>query len=157
MDVNTTYRTETSGETSEIGRTLADSIVTRQKAGERDQAVVLCLNGDLGSGKTTFVQGFAKGLGITSRLLSPTFIIVRRYIIPVSGHFLYHVDLYRTKTRYDIENLGISEMLADRDAFVLIEWAEKLKGDLLPRDRTDIHFTVNGDESHTIIIGRQKT
>jgi tRNA A37 threonylcarbamoyladenosine biosynthesis protein TsaE len=64
---------------------------------------------------------------------------------------LYHVDLYRTKTSYDIENLGFSEILEDLRGYVLIEWAEKL-GSLLPQKRRDIHFVTNPDDTHTIIM-----
>jgi tRNA threonylcarbamoyladenosine biosynthesis protein TsaE len=114
-------------------------------------ATVVCLYGDLGSGKTTFAQGFARGLGIGHRLLSPTFIIVRRYQIPATGSLLYHVDLYRTKTSYDIENLGFLEILENPRSYVLIEWAEKLES-LAPVSRIDIHFATNPDDSHTIIM-----
>ena len=143
MVINTKIITKSAQETSRVGESLATTL----------KPTTLCLYGDLGSGKTTFVQGFAKGLGITSRLLSPTFIIVRRYQKPTVDSFLYHMDLYRTKTTADIENLGFSEIIADSRAFVLIEWAEKLER-LLPQKHIDIHFSLNKDDSHTIIIGR---
>ncbi|KKU80886.1 tRNA (adenosine(37)-N6)-threonylcarbamoyltransferase complex ATPase subunit type 1 TsaE [Candidatus Gottesmanbacteria bacterium RIFCSPHIGHO2_01_FULL_46_14] len=109
---------------------------------------VLCFYGELGTGKTTFVQGFAKGLGITSRLLSPTFIIVRRYNIPDSAGFLYHLDLYRVEEK-DLAELGVSDMLSDPDSIVVIEWAEKL-GNWLPKDRVDITFSVLPNGNHEI-------
>jgi tRNA threonylcarbamoyladenosine biosynthesis protein TsaE len=143
MDSNQQIVTKNARETAEVGERLAASL----------KPSVLCLYGDLGSGKTTFTQGFAKGLGLQNRLLSPTFIIVRRYQIPVSGNFFYHIDLYRTKTTADMENLGFSEIIEDQDAYVLIEWAEKLEN-LLPKNRIDIHFKLNTDDSHTIIIGK---
>jgi tRNA threonylcarbamoyladenosine biosynthesis protein TsaE len=143
MDSNNQIITKTAGETAKVGEELAASL----------KPSILCMYGDLGSGKTTFTQGFAKGLGYQGRLLSPTFIIVRRYKILPVGFFLYHIDLYRTKSVADIENLGFSEILEDRNAYVLIEWAEKLEG-LKPGKRIDIHFKLNSDNSHTIIIGR---
>jgi tRNA threonylcarbamoyladenosine biosynthesis protein TsaE len=151
MDINTQIITETAQETARVGEELAASLIHRKGSG--GGATVLCLYGDLGSGKTTFAQGFAKGLGFTGRLLSPTFIIVRRYNIPSTDNFLYHIDLYRTKTVLDIENLGFSEMACDDHAYVLIEWAEKLES-LKPGKRIDIHFNLNKNDSHTIIIGR---
>lgn len=129
--------TTSAKETQKIGAELA-------KRGAR----IVCLYGELGSGKTTFTQGFAKGLGITSRLLSPTFIIVRRYDIPKSNKLLYHIDLYRVST---FEGLGLAEIFADENAIVVIEWAERL-GDILPENRTDIHFSVLDNEQHKIII-----
>lgn len=116
----------------------------------RTRPKIICLYGELGSGKTTFVQGFARGLGITTRLLSPTFIIVRRYELP-EENFFYHIDLYRTSSTADLKQLGLSEIFLDPAAYVVVEWAEKL-GELLPKDRRDIYFTTLDDERHTIII-----
>lgn len=109
----------------------------------------MCLYGELGSGKTTFVQGFAKGLGIKARLLSPTFIIVRRYIVP-KEFFFYHIDLYRINQPREIEELGLSEIFSDPNAYVVIEWAQKLAS--LPKNRLDIHFSVQEDGKHNITI-----
>lgn len=129
--------TTSAKETQKIGAELA-------KRGAR----IVCLYGELGSGKTTFAQGFAKGLGITSRLLSPTFIIVRRYDIPLSKKYFYHVDLYRVKS---IRDLGLEEIFRDLNAYVVIEWADRL-GELLPKERTDAHFLTTEDGKHTITI-----
>ena len=112
---------------------------------------VFCLYGNLGSGKTTFTQGFARGLGITARLLSPTFIIVRRYAMPKPYGFLYHIDLYRLQSESEMKDLGISEILQDHTSFVVIEWAEKL-GDVKPERRTDISFFVTGGGYHSIEV-----
>lgn len=98
---------------------------------------VVCLYGDLGSGKTTFVQGLAEGLGIKKRIISPTFVIVRSYKLEVSS--FYHIDLYRVESERDIENLGIEEIINNKNSIVVIEWAEKLKS-YLPKKRIDIEF-----------------
>ena len=92
----------------------------------------------------------AKGLGITNRLLSPTFIIVRRYTTKRNS-LLYHIDLYRLSSVDDINALGFSEMVTDPEAFIIIEWAERL-GRLLPANRTDIRFSTLPDDSHRIQI-----
>lgn len=123
------------------------------KVGERlvgERSPLVCLYGDLGSGKTTFTQGFARGLGINTRLLSPTYIIVRRYELP-KKLFFFHVDLYRVKSEHEIEGLGLLEILNDPDASIIIEWADRL-GDLLPKERTDIRFSVLNDGRHKITI-----
>ena len=109
----------------------------------------MCLYGQLGSGKTTFCQGFAKGLGIGGRLLSPTFIIVRRYELPNNQNFLYHIDLYRVNGK-DLSNLGLEEIFADSSALVLVEWAEKL-GALMQKRRIDVHFSAE-DDGHAITL-----
>ena len=110
---------------------------------------VVCLYGDLGAGKTTFAQGIAKGLGIKNRIISPTFIIVRTYKLSQLNNF-YHIDLYRIETEKDIEGLGLEEILNDKDAIVVIEWAEKL-GSKMPKKRTDIYFENIDDDERQII------
>ncbi len=97
---------------------------------------VIALSGKLGSGKTTFAQGFAKGLGIKEKIISPTFILIRQHKIPDSKNMLYHVDLYRLK---DLKELGLGELMNDPNNIVLIEWAQKAKS-LLPKETTWIKF-----------------
>lgn len=149
--------TQNAQETATLGQELAYYLRTQnlelndQKRGQAPNATVICLYGELGSGKTTFAQGFAKGLGINARLLSPTFIIVRRYNLVRFPGFLYHLDLYRLHKEEELIGLGLSEILADSNSFVLIEWAEKL-GKFLPRQRVDIHFNVRGDDTHLIKV-----
>lgn len=135
-----TIITQSAGETAKVGERLS---VDRPK--------IVCLYGELGSGKTTFAQGFAKGLGITTRLLSPTFIIVRRYQLKTSSGFLYHIDLYRVSKKEEIEALGISEIFSDSKSIVLVEWADKLR-ELLPDSRIDIHFRALDYGKHKITI-----
>ncbi len=149
MLVDQSIITKNAQETTEFGRNLAREL---QEHRGGDGATVLCLYGELGSGKTTFTQGFAKGLGITHRLLSPTFIIVRRYQLPKnSSGFLYHLDLYRLQLDSELEELGLSEMFADSESFVVIEWAEKLTKNL-PEKRMDISFTVDEQGRHRITL-----
>ena len=146
--VHQIFTTYTPFETAEIGRNLAISLA--RGVGGKTSATVICLYGDLGAGKTTFTQGFAKGLGIEDRLLSPTFIIVRRYST-AKNSLLYHMDLYRLSSIDDINALGFSEMVADPEAFIIIEWAERL-GQLLPAHRMDIHFSALPDDLHRVQI-----
>lgn len=110
---------------------------------------VLCLYGNLGSGKTTFVQGLAKGLGIKRRIFSPTFIIARSYKID-DGYF-YHTDLYRTQTKQDLLELGIDEIVKDNKNIVCIEWAEKM-GDMLPEKRIELYFKYIDEDKREITI-----
>jgi len=110
---------------------------------------ILCLYGELGAGKTVFAQGFAKGLGLPSRLVSPTFVIIKRYDCKKYAHYFYHVDLYRLQKMKDIEDVGLNEIFDDKDAIVVVEWAERL-GIHLPTVRTDIHLKVTSDSERTI-------
>lgn len=98
---------------------------------------VLALHGDLGSGKTTFIQGLAKGLGIEKKIISPTFIIMRTY--EIKPRVFYHIDLYRIKDEKDIRDLGLIEWMQDPQNLFAIEWPEKIKS-LLPQKRLDIFF-----------------
>ena len=138
-------------ETQQAGIIFAKSLL------DKHAPLVILLFGDLGAGKTTFMQGLAKGLGITRRLISPTFIIVRKYEIPGSKtqdvriKQLYHIDLYRTQTVNDLKSLGIKEILQQKDAIVAIEWPEKL-GELSPKNRWEITFTTLGENARSIII-----
>lgn len=109
---------------------------------------IFALFGDLGSGKTTFVQGLAEGLGIKNKIISPTFIIVRKY----EPNF-YHVDLYRIEGSKDLESLGLDEILADKSNIVAIEWPEKIEK-FLPKKRIDLHFKYLGDDKRQITINK---
>jgi tRNA threonylcarbamoyladenosine biosynthesis protein TsaE len=144
MDFNRTIITQSSQETQKLGEQVAIAI----KEGTCPR--ILCLYGELGSGKTTFVQGLAHGLGLTrTRLLSPTFIIVRRYDLQSSEKFFYHMDLYRMNTPQDMQSLGLMEMFDNKDNYVAIEWPERL-GDSLPQTRLDIWFQALSDGTHEV-------
>jgi len=136
MDYNRTIIAKNAEETKSLGQELAASLTGDQGQGKPH---IICLYGELGSGKTTFIQGVAKGLGLSSRLLSPTFIIVRHYIIPQKNINFYHCDLYRLYKQSELNTLGLSEIFSDPTAIIFIEWAERL-GKLLPSNRIDIHI-----------------
>ena len=149
MDKSETISTKNAEETKELGQKLADFVVQK---GSKNHPHIICLYGDLGMGKTTFVQGFARALGITSRLLSPTFIIVRRHKLEALNRFFYHVDLYRTQSEDSMKELGIQEIFRDEQNIVVVEWAERL-GSLLPKRRIDIRFANgNSDSERRIAI-----
>jgi len=125
--------TKSATETEKLGQKIANNL----KGGE-----TLCFYGELGSGKTTFIQGLAKGLGIKKRVLSPTFIIMREYQIrgrKRKAKRFYHIDLYRIKNKEDVEVLGLEEIWSNPENIVAIEWAEKIK-EILPKKRIDIYF-----------------
>src|SRR5512135_3589840 len=84
---------------------------------------VVAVSGELGAGKTTLIRAIARGLGVTQSVTSPTFALVHRYTGAAGS--VYHVDAYRIKPR-EVADLGIDDMLAERDAVVLIEWPERL-------------------------------
>lgn len=117
----------------------------------QDKGGIIALIGDLGSGKTTFVQGIALGLGITEKILSPTFVFIRTHQLPNSHRLLYHVDLYRLEDHRNINQLGLDEILANPENIILIEWAEKIKK-ILPKTATVIRVDKSSEETRRIII-----
>lgn len=106
---------------------------------------VVCLYGELGSGKTTLTKGLAKGLGVQSEddVRSPSFVLIHRYQGRVS---VYHVDLFRLDVPGSLDDVGVRDLLGG-DGVVIVEWAERL-GDLLPRERLDMTLQY-GDEVDT--------
>lgn len=138
MDIKTT----SANETKKVATNLAKKFLN---------GGVIALIGEMGAGKTTFVQGFAKGLGIKDKIISPTFVLMRQHQVPNSDLVLYHIDLYRLEGKINIEELGISDLFDDAKAIVLIEWAEKIK-DLLPIDTTQIKITSLDKTSRQIMI-----
>jgi tRNA threonylcarbamoyladenosine biosynthesis protein TsaE len=139
--------THSAEETAELGKKFGAYVLKEGSAVPH----VICCSGDLGSGKTTFVQGFARGLGITSRLPSPTFIIVRRYPIAKLSSFLYHFDLYRLQNPDELSGVGFAEMIHEPQSVAIIEWPERM-GNLLPRKRIDIRFAVLDNGAHAVAM-----
>ena len=121
-------------------------------------AKILALEGDLGGGKTTFLKGFAKGLGIREKILSPTFILIRKFSIKHRTsnfkHF-YHIDCYRIEKEREILNLGFREIIKDPQNIVAIEWADKIKK-ILPKKVIKIKFKILGKKEREILIKWQR-
>ncbi|MCK5508728.1 MAG: tRNA (adenosine(37)-N6)-threonylcarbamoyltransferase complex ATPase subunit type 1 TsaE [Desulfobacterales bacterium] len=119
-----------------------------EKAGKHlEPGTVLSLTGDLGSGKTTFVQGLARGLDVPDDyyITSPTYTLINEY--PGRYH-LFHVDLYRIENHADFDDIGLYEILRS-DGIAAIEWADKLPKDLLS-EYLAIHIDIFNDESRKI-------
>ena len=116
-----------------------------------EAAIVVALSGDLGAGKTTFVQFLAKDLGITETVVSPTFNIIKIYPIENSRFKkLIHMDAYRIDDLSELKPLGLEGFLQDKDNLVCIEWAEKIK-EVLPKTTTYLDFSIKTDETREII------
>ena len=143
-------------ETQEIASKLAVKISGGLPAGK---AGVIALEGELGAGKTTFAQAFAKALGIKSKVKSPTFNILKKYGVPRSTlhglRFLYHIDCYRLKDEKDAEPLGIKEIFKEKNSIVLIEWPERIKK-ILPKSVIKIHIDHLGPDKRKIKISKSK-
>ena len=111
---------------------------------EKFPNMVICLEGDLGSGKTVFTKGFAQALGIEETITSPTFNIIKEY--PNGELPLYHMDVYRLDGKVD--DLGIEDYYT-RGGVTIIEWSDMIK-DYLPEERLDIKFKVIDEDTRTL-------
>jgi tRNA threonylcarbamoyladenosine biosynthesis protein TsaE len=136
-----TYHSNSDTETKNIAKDLAKKITSG----------VIALTGDLGAGKTTFTQGFAEGLEITDKVISPTFVLIRQHKIPNTQKTLFHIDLYRLEEPINIQDLGIADLLDTKDDLVLIEWAEKIEK-LLPKDTIRINIEILGENKRKITV-----
>lgn len=135
------FITHSEQETRKFAQTLAKDI----------DGGVVALTGDLGAGKTTFVQGFAKGLGIKDKIISPTFVLIRQHKIPNTPGTLFHADLYRLEDNPNIKELGLEGLWSDPNNLVLIEWAEKIDK-YLPKRAVKISIQKTGSNERKFII-----
>lgn len=134
-------RTGTPDETREVGAALAGLVVPGD---------VISLTGDLGAGKTTFVQGAARGLGVRDPVASPTFVLVREYRgdLPV-----YHLDVYRLDRLQEVIDLGFEDLL-DPSGVMFIEWGDAIDA-LLPDEHLRVELrTADGDVRRLSFSGR---
>ena len=130
-------------ETSQLAKILAKEII--KKPLKTKDALVIGLEGELGSGKTTFIKAFAKGLSIKRRLTSPTFVLMKKY------KNFYHIDCYRIKDCKDILALDFQEIISNPKNIVLIEWAEKIKK-ILPKQKIWISFKIISEKERKIKV-----
>ena len=132
-------RAATAEDTRDVGAALAGLLRTHD---------VVVLTGELGAGKTTFVQGIARGLGATEHVASPTFTLVREYVsgrVPVA-----HVDLYRLEREQDVIDLALDE-LEDGERVLLVEWGDPV-AELLGDERLRVEFAADPDDVRRITV-----
>ncbi len=131
------------------GVTTCSAEETRALAAEFARALppdtTLALHGDLGVGKTTFVQGLARGLGITDAVTSPTFNIFALHRGPIN---LLHLDAYRLENARQVEDLLLADFMTTPWCLA-VEWPEKISG-WLPPGTLDLEFGITPDERHTV-------
>lgn len=132
------YESRSPEETQRLGEALG----RRLKAGD-----VVATIGELGAGKTCFLQGLARGLGVTETATSPTFVLINQYRgrLPV-----YHVDAYRTTSLTELLDLGLEELFYG-EGVTVVEWADKLLP-LLPPHAVTVRISGLGDEPREIVI-----
>ncbi|OGG85586.1 tRNA (adenosine(37)-N6)-threonylcarbamoyltransferase complex ATPase subunit type 1 TsaE [Candidatus Kaiserbacteria bacterium RIFOXYB1_FULL_46_14] len=115
-------------------------------------AMVLALHGDLGAGKTTFVQILAKHLGVSESVTSPTFVIMKKYqTTDKQFSTLVHIDAYRLESADELTVLGFAEELSRGDTIICIEWAERV-ADLLPPSTQNLQFAIDSDNHRSLTL-----
>jgi len=157
-DAGSVFLTNSPAQTRNIGKALATEILSMRIAQpspsaqgmrmrpceflgtQKKRAVVIGLIGDLGGGKTTFLQGLAKGLGIREKILSPTFVILKKFKIknPRFRAF-YHIDCYRIRKPKELLSLGFGEILNNSENIIAAEWADRTL-DMLPKNAIILKF-----------------
>ena len=155
------YFTTHPNQTKKLGKIVAKKVL---KIKRKRRAQVLGLEGNLGGGKTTFLQGFAKGLGIKEKLLSPTFVILKRFKIKDltphqklrfgTGHGFknfYHVDCYRIEKPEEILALGFKEIISNPQNIVAVEWADRIQK-IMPENTIRVVFEFINKNERKIII-----
>lgn len=154
--------TKNPGETQKFAGELAKKL-TKKSASK--SALVVALEGELGSGKTTFIKGFSRALGIREKVLSPTFVLIHRHKLNYRSNWsnksdrtnksyrlLFHIDAYRLKSKKDLLKLGVKETFSNPENIVLIEWADRVKK-AIPKTAIWIHLDHLDKSKRRIIIG----
>ncbi|HOS88228.1 MAG TPA: tRNA (adenosine(37)-N6)-threonylcarbamoyltransferase complex ATPase subunit type 1 TsaE [Candidatus Pacearchaeota archaeon] len=127
-----------------------------KEAKPNSKARVYCLRGELGAGKTCFLQGFGKGLNIKEKIQSPTFIIMSRFPLRNQKfNNFYHLDCYRIEEPEEILKLDFEEIINNPQNIVAIEWPEKIE-QFLPKERTDIVLKILDENKREINIKNYK-
>jgi len=122
----------------------------------RRAALVIGLEGELGAGKTVFVQGLATALGIHEVPRSPTFALVKTYNIPGTEYRLCHLDCYRLENRDDLRALDVPALFADPNNLIIVEWADRI-GHALPADHIVIRMSHEGEFKRSLSFNEHPT
>ncbi len=136
--------------TKKLGAGLAKTVIKKKAI----NPFIISLNGDLGSGKTTFLQGFAAGLGIKEKILSPTFVIAKRFEIKGKKQQyknFYHIDCYRLTGLADLKTFNFQEIISGGKNIIAIEWADKIRK-AIPSPDISIAFKFLDKNKREIIL-----
>ena len=124
---------------------VTETVLVLASKKDHEGSVVLALTGELGAGKTTFVQHLASQLGVTEIVTSPTFVIMKGYECAANAPFshLVHIDAYRIEDVDEMRVLGFSDLLKQKDTIICIEWPEQIPT-LIPKDAIKIGIAIEG-------------
>lgn len=141
---------------SELIAIANDVLLVCKEREDGGGAAVLALHGDLGAGKTTFMQTFARALGVREQVTSPTFVVMKKYdTTDDTFSTLVHIDAYRIEDIDEMRPLRFGEELEQKGSIIGIEWAEHI-ADLLPPHTVHLTFTIEGDMRKIILTHGEK-
>jgi len=129
---------------------IATDLVNKAQKNKTKKATILAFYGDLGTGKTTITQAICKILGVKEKIISPTFVIMKKYKIN-NGRFknLIHIDAYRIEKSSELVRLGWEEIISDQNNLVIIEWPEKIQ-EIIPKDAITINLSHINESTRSI-------
>jgi tRNA threonylcarbamoyladenosine biosynthesis protein TsaE len=145
--------TSSSVQTKKLGEKFTREILKNKPALRRGRpkkkAFVIGLEGKLGAGKTCFLQGFAKGLRVKEKILSPTFVILKKFRIKDKN--FYHIDCYRIQKPKELLDLDFKEIISNSENIIAVEWADKIKK-IMPKHALWIKFKFVNEKTRKITI-----
>jgi len=149
--INLEIISKNANQTKKLGNFLAGELL--KDILKAKSSLIFACKGDLGSGKTTFIQGLAGGLGIKEKITSPTFVLLKKFsfFLKQKQYFFYHIDCYRLSSKQLSSALDLKELFKSRKTIIIIEWAEKLKK-ILPQDAIWINFKYLDKDERKIIF-----
>lgn len=137
---------------NDLGK-ITKSLLSYIKKGAIKGATILAFSGDLGAGKTTTTKEIAKQLGVKERVISPTFVIMKKYKTKdLKYKNLIHIDAYRLNKSEELLRLGWEEMIANKDNLIIIEWPERVF-DCLPKEIYSLKLEHKDDTTRTLKLG----
>ena len=143
------YISRSSAQTKRLAKKILQQLLRK-----KNRPLILALAGELGSGKTTFIQGLARALGIHEKIQSPTFVLAKWYRLPkrvnVFRHFI-HIDCYRLEKPTEARHFNFPALLKDPDAIAVIEWSDRIKR-LIPQSAVWLHFKHRTKNSRLITV-----
>ena len=135
-----------------INTILQQKNLKRKQVCLRRQALIISLEGNLGSGKTEFLKGIAKGIKLKEKVFSPTFLIMKRFPLKHERfEFLWHLDCYRLKKISEMRELDFKEIIKNPQNIIFIEWGDKIKK-LLPKYHWIIKFSIKGENERLLMF-----
>ncbi|MDI6717690.1 MAG: tRNA (adenosine(37)-N6)-threonylcarbamoyltransferase complex ATPase subunit type 1 TsaE [Patescibacteria group bacterium] len=131
------FKTNSSVQTKNLAKSFAQDL----NKGDLSEPIIIALYGNLGSGKTTFIQGFLRELGVRRKITSPTFVLLKNYSIAKLPNYkkVYHFDCYRIKNPSEIIALNFKKIISNKNNIIFIEWPENIKK-ILPKNIIKINF-----------------